>query len=209
MKDLLCFFVVCALTLMSFAFVGEARAAHKGKEDHAAHSHDPVDPEEAAMMEYVMKPAYRVYIAALTECSAPMRGMGANGKPAMNMDREKLQECMTDKGIPVNFDPTSMKGGNEKAEQAMRDQLKNNIDDIQQALDQGMVETAPPLLPEGGAVVPTPSVPAPVLEVGVIAAPAVPEEEGGSEDVPKAPTGASKVGKSRPAGQFWVPQTQE
>lgn len=205
MKSLFPLFLVMCLVMASFSGGGPAQAAHKGKDGHGAHSHDPVDQEEAALMEYVMTPAYRVYIGAIAECTAPMRGMGVNGKPTLNMDREKLESCMTEKGIPVNFDPTTMKGGSKKSGQAMRDQLKKNISDIQQVLDEGAVNKGGSAGGGAGFVyIPPVSAPAPVLEVGVIAPPATPVEP-----LPEAPPATGNVGKSRPAGQFWVPQSRE
>lgn len=192
---------------------GMVLAAHKSKhakdghnDDEHHHHSEEIDPLVQEMMEYVKKPAYRVYLSAMTECSSPMISYDAEGRPSTNIDNQKLQSCMEKKGLPVDLrawsPETSGEGG---AGTSVRD-FKQNIDNIQKILDEGVAApVAPVAMPPS-----VPMQPVPALEVGTVPEAMPPEtQKSGQVEAESESKGISKTGTSRPAGKFWVSQDRD
>lgn len=206
---------LACLMFALLAWGGGADAAHKGKAGEDGHHHEQTDPLKEEMKAYVTKPAYRVYLAAMAECTRPMTTTDVNGNHKLDMDPKKLQECMDGKGMPVNFGFPSAEGPTSHTQEKMIEQFKQNIDNIQQVLDEAAAAT-PAFSPEvvqSGLTEPAAVIEpmtAPALSVGEIPPPVPPSGNGDGQGVDSdAPVGISKAGKSRPAKQFWVPQTKE
>lgn len=188
--------VMICLTVTALSLPAFAQTAEKAS---------PAVQKEAAGL--AASPAMRVYDGSVLDCFKeatnidPVEAARTKNTQALNMDPKvfmRIQECMTKKGLPANFDSYYTGKSNDPVAGRRKD-----IQEIQSALDSGKapaLAAAPAPTP-----VPMPSTPLPQKTVApppaAVPVPAVPEPEKPKVDPAEGGAGTKAP---RPSRQYWV-----
>ena len=149
-------------------------------------------------------PAMRIYDGTVVDCFKevtnvdPVEAARTKNMQALNMDIKmitRIQECMTKKGVPANFD-TYYTGQSKDDPVAGR---RKDIQTIQSALDGG--KASPAISAPAATPVPQPVAPKPQTVAPPPAAMPVPEPEKPKVDPAE---GGGSTNAPRPSRQYWV-----